>query len=298
MKQNREYREESSESKLEILLETIRIGSISKAAEQLNYTQSGLTYLLNTLEAELGLPLLKRDHRGVSFTDEGNQLAPYIRSLVDLEKSLRSKARELAGIHTERIRIGTTHSFAKYCLPHIIMKYKEQYPNSHIDFQVCRGSEIPVMVHERDLDIGIADIVQAGTLDCIPLWSEQIYVAVPSAWNLSPPDGIVNIDTLLDHPMIFLPKSPNNAGILVMKEKNVQKNIMVTSDGDTIMSMIEAGLGFAMLSKRYSVDCSHHVQMYPTSPPISRTIGVMARSLKDLRPLAKKFVVLLQEYDA
>lgn len=297
MKRNSAKQEPNSESKLAILLETIRLGSISKAAEQLNYTQSGLTYLLNTLEAELGLPLLKRDHRGVSFTEEGEILAPYIQSLVDMEKSLFAKAQELAGINTERLRIGTTCSLSKYCLPQIIMAFKQQYPDSYLDLQVCRGAEVPVLVQERQIDIGIADIIHAGNLDCIPLWQEQIYVVVPTAWGLDPPGGTVDLDTLLDRPMIYLPKSPKNAGIMVMKEKSVQKNLLITSDGDTIMSMIEAGLGFALLSKRYIVACTEHIRMYPTSPPIFRTIGVMVNSLKSLRPLAKKFVVMLQEYE-
>ena len=42
--------------KLRVLLDTIKIKSINKAAEELGYTQSGLTYLLNSLEEELGVP--------------------------------------------------------------------------------------------------------------------------------------------------------------------------------------------------------------------------------------------------
>ena len=40
--------------KLSILLATIQAGSLKKAAEKLNYTQSGLIYLVNSLEEEIG----------------------------------------------------------------------------------------------------------------------------------------------------------------------------------------------------------------------------------------------------
>ena len=59
---------------IRVLLDTIKIKSINKAAEELGYTQSGLTYLLNSLEEELGVPLLVRNRRGEYLSEEGNQL--------------------------------------------------------------------------------------------------------------------------------------------------------------------------------------------------------------------------------
>ena len=72
-KNNDPYKAQDSQSyfkgnKLYSFLKVAEVGSISKTAEQLNYTQSGLTYLLNTLETDIGLQLLKRDHKGVTLT--------------------------------------------------------------------------------------------------------------------------------------------------------------------------------------------------------------------------------------
>ena len=59
--------------KLQVILNTAKIGSINKAAEKLGYTQSGLTYLINSIEEEIGISLLNRSHMGISLTDEGNE---------------------------------------------------------------------------------------------------------------------------------------------------------------------------------------------------------------------------------
>ena len=48
--------------KVDALIETVRTGSINKAALELGYTQSGLTYLLNSLEGELGVIAGQEEH--------------------------------------------------------------------------------------------------------------------------------------------------------------------------------------------------------------------------------------------
>lgn len=45
-------------AKIAALLAAAELGSISKAAENLGYTQSGVTHIVNSLEEEAGFPLL------------------------------------------------------------------------------------------------------------------------------------------------------------------------------------------------------------------------------------------------
>ena len=65
--------------KYEALLASARLGSFTKAAQELGYTQSGLTHMMNALEQELGFPLLERGHYGTRLTERGAQLEPAIR---------------------------------------------------------------------------------------------------------------------------------------------------------------------------------------------------------------------------
>ena len=55
--------------KLEILMTAVDLGSFSKAAEVVGYTQSGLTHLVDSLEREIGLTLVQRDHSGIALTE-------------------------------------------------------------------------------------------------------------------------------------------------------------------------------------------------------------------------------------
>ena len=66
--------------KLEILMTAVDLGSFSKASEVVGYTQSGLTHLVNSLEREIGFPLIIRSHNGISLTEQGKELVPAVPS--------------------------------------------------------------------------------------------------------------------------------------------------------------------------------------------------------------------------
>lgn len=57
--------------KLNIILEALKYGSMTKAAEKLGYTQSALTYAINSTEQELGFPVVIRDANGIRLSKEG-----------------------------------------------------------------------------------------------------------------------------------------------------------------------------------------------------------------------------------
>ena len=89
--------------KLEILMTAVDLGSFSKASEVVGYTQSGLTHLVNSLEREIGFPLIMRSHNGVSLTEQGKELVPDIRQFLQANASLENRIQAMAkqqGDHT------------------------------------------------------------------------------------------------------------------------------------------------------------------------------------------------------
>ena len=56
------------------LLKTVELGSISRAAEEMGYTQSAVSRMIADLEDQWGLDLLRRSRAGVSLTSSGKRL--------------------------------------------------------------------------------------------------------------------------------------------------------------------------------------------------------------------------------
>ena len=68
--------------KLEVLINAVDLGSITKAAKVMGFTQSGITKMIGSLEKEFGFPLLKRSRSGVVPSAEGERILPTIRAML------------------------------------------------------------------------------------------------------------------------------------------------------------------------------------------------------------------------
>ena len=95
--------------KWEAMLTAVELGSFTRAAERLGVTQSGLTHMMNSLEKEVGFPLLIRDHYGVRFTAAGERLIPAARDMIQAGK-------RLAAHHCPAVSLGLSRCVGGY--PH------------------------------------------------------------------------------------------------------------------------------------------------------------------------------------
>ena len=82
--------------KYAVVEKVVERASLTKAAEELGLTQSGVSHIVAAVEAELGLPLLKRTRTGARLTPEGERIMPHIRAIVAEERLLRQTAEEMA----------------------------------------------------------------------------------------------------------------------------------------------------------------------------------------------------------
>ena len=67
--------------KCEALLKAIELGSISRAADQMGYTQSAVSRMIADLESEWDMELLRRSRSGITISSAGQQLLPILRSI-------------------------------------------------------------------------------------------------------------------------------------------------------------------------------------------------------------------------
>ena len=88
-------------SKYQVFLKTVSCGSFSKAAEAMNFTQSGISHAINSLENELGVKLLSRNRGGVVLTADGRAVLPKIEKLCAAHHSLMQTVEGLEG-HGQR----------------------------------------------------------------------------------------------------------------------------------------------------------------------------------------------------
>ena len=120
-------------------LKTVEYGSFTRAAERLNYSQSGVSRMISDLEREWNLTLLERNRSGVKLTSDGSQLLPFVKNLCQSYEELQTQVDSLHGVQSGIIRIGTISSIATHWLPNIIRAFQKDYPG--IDYELLLGGD-------------------------------------------------------------------------------------------------------------------------------------------------------------
>ena len=121
-------------SKYQVFLKTVSCGSFSKAAEAMNFTQSGISHAINSLENELGVKLLSRNRGGVVLTADGRAVLPKIEKLCAAHHSLMQTVEGLKDMDSGLVKIATFSSVSAQWLPRILKSFGKVYPN--IEFEV------------------------------------------------------------------------------------------------------------------------------------------------------------------
>ena len=111
----------------DIFLKVCETGNFSRAAEALNYTQSGISQMMAGLEEELGVQLFARIKKGVILTDNGKRLLPYIQEMVNQKDKLRQAAFNINNKVEGKLRIGSFTSVTAMWMPDVIRFFQEKY---------------------------------------------------------------------------------------------------------------------------------------------------------------------------
>ncbi len=269
------------DKKLFAFIEAARSGSLSRAAAELGYTQSGLTQMMNSLEDELGCALLVRSYNGVRLTPTGEQLFPFIEDAAASLKRLRDEASQSAAGQTKPIRIGVFPSISKSWLPYILKEYKKKYPGSQVKI-VVGGYDIPNWLDEDIIDLALIEESMRANYKWLPLCEDVYYAIVPRDCELASQKR-VTVEELLRFPFIMSDISELKAQFrpLLLKGR-LREDIQITSvDDAALLSLVEQGLGVTVLPELALKDCSKLVTVLPLDPPLKRTVGiVMPRSAR------------------
>ena len=165
--------------KYEAFARAVELGSLSKAAEELGYTQSGISHMMQSLEEEVGFPLLVRTSAGIQPNHEGELLLPVIRQLLNTSESLEQYIAKIKGADTGRIRVAAYTSVATYWLPGIIRDFQKDYPNVEIQIIEMGSGAIEQIMRDRKADLCIYAGGEGREFEWIPLCRDRMLARVP-----------------------------------------------------------------------------------------------------------------------
>ena len=259
-------------SKYEAFLKTVELGSLTRAAEQLGYTQSGMTYILNSLEDECGLTLLKRDRSGVQLTSDGLEMLPYIESLYESWRRVEEKRDELHGMESGHLRVGTFTSVSTHWLPQIIHSFRMHYPN--ITFELVHGDyrQIEEWILRGRIDLGFTQLPLKDGLEYVHLKSDELLAVLPEGHPLAQKPAI-KLDELLPEPFImYAENTPGGIRVMLNTCDTKPNTQFMVEDDHAIIAMVESGLGVSVLADLVLRRTPFRIVRRPLDPPLKRDI--------------------------
>ena len=264
--------------KYQAFVATVELGSFTKAAEALSYSQSGVSRMVADLEREWKVALLERGRGGVRLTSEGTRLLPHVRRVCDEHARLQAQVDDLNGLQSGLIRIGTFSSVATHWLPNVISAFQKDYPN--IDYELLLGDygEIEEWVREGRVDCGFLRLPARADLEVLPLDRDELLAVLPEGHPLASRVS-VSAAELCEEPFMLLEKGDSTAVSEVFERDGlVPRAHFTTWDDYAIMAMVESGLGVSVLPELILRRAPYRIVAKPLDEPVFRTIGLVLRS--------------------
>lgn len=282
--------------KYDTFLKVVELGSLTNAARALEHTQSGITHILHSLEDDLGFCLMKRDRSGITLTDEGKEILPYIKEVIAANERLEEKRLQITHAESNTIRIGTFTSVAVNWLPTIIKEYQAKSEDIQIELIDGGYDDIIQKLSEQKVDIGFVTIPNDLTCKCIPLYEDRLLAVLPTKHPLA---GRVSLPVHFfeTEPVISLMADTDRDTRTVLNASGITPNIKFrTKDDYAMIAMVEKNLGICIVPELLLHGTNNRVTVMELDPPAKRMIGIALPAYDTASPAVKEFAQFIIDW--
>lgn len=272
-------------------LKVAETGSFRKAAEEMGYTQAGMSYIISSMEEETGLQLFLRERSGVRLSPEGLALMPHMKQYEIWEAQLQQAVNDLKGLEQGTIRVLIFNSISIHWIPGILSHFLADYPNIKVELITEEDSaRAEQMVFSGEVDCGFFLTGVKADLDVFTLKEERLCAIVSENHPLAD-RKCFPIAELGNYPYIEM-KYEEHTGIRSIFEKHgVEPNTLFCMDNDNAaMSMVSKGLGYAIFAELVLQEVPFKLRVMDLEVPEKRTISIGTRSLKTCSNACRAFI--------
>ena len=276
-------------SKYETLAKVCELGSLTKAAEALEITQSAVSHTINSLEEQFGFAILTRSRAGVKLTDNGQRIMPSVRGMLNYYEQLNQTVSAIRGLDFGTVRIGAFTSVAVHWLPGVIKEFQRDYPN--VDIKLLNGDyhDVEKWLTEGSVDLGFVNLPTKLNCECIALMEDRLLAILPPDHKFAsyPKFPLVECET---EAFITLLETSNHDANKALSAAGIKPNIKFsTKDDYAIIAMVEQGLGISIMPERLLRGRHDNVAVKELVPPSKRTIGLAIGETSSQSPATRKF---------
>ena len=281
----------------EAFLKVAESRSFTQAANEMGYTQAGISYLINTLEKELDMVLFIREHGGVKLSAEAKQLLPWIQDVHNAERRLSGRIGELKQLEGGSVHVLTFTSTAIQWLPGIAKAFCAQHPAIELEITLDDDqNKIEEMLWRGDADCGFVVAPLSLDLHTIYLQDDPLLVALPPDHPFAKAQYFP-LEQMKSEAYIRLKSGEFSEIDALFRDLDIQAHTRFNIDSDyAVMSMVSAGLGYSVLPGLTLRDTPFPLVALPPERPALRKVGLALRSLEKASAATRAFLEVAQTW--
>ena len=275
-----------------------RLGSVSRAAEELHLTQPAVSIQLGILEESAGAPLLQRHGRGIRLTEAGELLAGYARRILELWREAGDEMATHRGVFSGTLRVGAVTT-AEYLLPPLLVSFANEHAKVKVKLQVGNRNEIVRMLAGEEVDLAIMGRPPAELKTASSAFAKH-----PMAFLAAPAHPLmakrrIELGALADANILVRERGSGTRTTVERLFKDAGITLRIGSElssNEAIKQMCAAGFGIAFLSLHTCVlelEAGRLALLPLAGNPIERDWYVMHLAARQLPQVAVAFEAFL-----
>jgi molybdate transport repressor ModE-like protein len=287
-------------TRMRLLVEIERQGSLSAAARAIGIGQPSASQHLRLLEAAAGQRLVERDGRGSRLTEAGRVLAGRAAQALATLGAAEEELGELAGLRTGTIHLGASTAPGVYLLPDTLGCFRRDYPNVMLEVEIGSSSEILRRLLSGGVQLAIVGAQRADERVVLEPFLEDEILGVAKPGLLSLRNGRLAPARLAEQ--MLLAREPGSSSRQILEDELAELGVQPAGtwelgSSEAIKRAAREGLGLAFLSRYAVIEEVERGDLEPFRlagrPPLRRDFSVARLAGRPLSPAERGFVSTL-----
>jgi molybdate transport repressor ModE-like protein len=287
-------------TRMRLLVEIERQGSVSAAAAEIGIGQPSASQHLRLLEAAAGQRLVERTGRGSRLTEAGHVLAARAAQALSSLGAAEEELAALAGLQTGTIHLGSSTAPGVYLLPDTLGCFRRDHPGITVEVEIAASDEILKRLLSGRVQLALVGAMEADErIELSPFLEDEIVgVAKPGYAPLK--NGSLALAKLSD--FMVLSREPGSSSQRIIDKELHEAGVQPAGrwelgSSEAIKRAAREGLGLAFLS-RYAVAEEverHDLESFRLAgrPRLLRHFSVARLTGRPLSPAESSFIATL-----
>lgn len=242
---------------LATFLRVADLGGFTRAASELGYSQSTVSFQIKQLEEEIGTPLFERVRHTVTLTERGREVLMYAQQITKLEKEMKMSASEelpAAGL----VRLTAPSSLAPILLGGAYPEFRRQYPGIALKIIEADTQEMFRLINHNEADIMLTLDNHIYSSEYILLYESKIGVHfVAQAGHPLADSDTVTLEELLCEPFLLTERGMSYRRLL--DEQLAARSLEITpvlesGNAYQLCTLVAQGVGVSFLPDHVTAD--------------------------------------------